>query len=383
VTVRVALLWSGVAFVACGSAQAAGSRQAELDELRRTIQESRERVAVYEREQRGLLETLEGLDRNVAALRAEIAIASAAANDAQAELTRAEVDSAAVAKRKAATERAMSKRIVALYKAGELGPVRMLFAADGFREMLSRVHTLQYLLVHDAELLARHRSESSALEKAQARAKRAFDEHDVALRGLREREGELAGERAAKTRVVASLGRDRTAARAALVELEKAARALEATLAALDAGPISPGMGASSFGALRRRLRSPVEAPIVKSFGRVVDAEFHTETFRKGVEFDAPLGTPVQAVADGQVRFAGWFRGYGKLVILDHGEQYFTVSGHLAELGVEVGSEVEAGDVIGTVGDTGSLSGPRLYFEIRHAGKPQDPLGWLGSREKG
>ncbi len=183
---------------------------------------------------------------------------------------------------------------------------------------------------------------------------------------------------------MARLHRDRARERAALVELETAARALEETLTSLRQAPRrrSAPLG-PPFASLRERLAPPVEAPIAAPFGRVVDAEFKTETFRSGVEFDAPLGAAVEAVAAGQVRFAGWFRGYGKLVILDHGDAYFSVSGHLADIRVEVGDEVESRGVIGTVGDTGSLSGPRLYFEIRHGREPQDPRKWLRLRDTG
>ena len=82
-------------------------------------------------------------------------------------------------------------------------------------------------------------------------------------------------------------------------------------------------------------------------------------------------------MAGGIVRFAGWFRGYGQLVILDHGEDYFTVSGHLEDIDVEVGDQVQGGDRIGVAGETGSLSGPRLYFEIRKGSGALDPADWL------
>jgi septal ring factor EnvC (AmiA/AmiB activator) len=108
-----------------------------------------------------------------------------------------------------------------------------------------------------------------------------------------------------------------------------------------------------------------------------VDAEFRTATFRKGIDFAAPAGASVRAVAPGEVRFAGWFRGYGKMVIVDHGEGYFTVSAHLDEIQVAVGDEVQADRALGTVGDTGSLAGPLLYFEIRHGSEPLDPSRWL------
>ena len=124
-------------------------------------------------------------------------------------------------------------------------------------------------------------------------------------------------------------------------------------------------------------LAPPVQGELIQGFGRQVDAEFKTETFQSGWVYAAKSGTPVEAVAPGAVRFAGWFRGYGRLVILDHGDGYFTVSGHLDELDVAVGDAVRARERIGTVGETGSLAGPRLSFEVRRRGQALDPGGWL------
>jgi murein DD-endopeptidase MepM/ murein hydrolase activator NlpD len=112
-----------------------------------------------------------------------------------------------------------------------------------------------------------------------------------------------------------------------------------------------------------------------------VDREFGTQTFRRGVDFDAPRGASVRAVAPGTVRFAGRFRGYGNLVILDHGEGWFTVSAHLDRVAVEVGERVDGGTVVGQVGDTGSLRGPVLYFEIRRGAEAVDPAEWLAPGE--
>ncbi|HXV35718.1 MAG TPA: peptidoglycan DD-metalloendopeptidase family protein, partial [Myxococcota bacterium] len=293
-------------------------------------------------------------------------------------LERVEADTEAIRARRATLERAMSQRAVALYKAGAAGPVRLLFASESLRDLLARLNTLKLLLAHDVELLERHRAASAALLESEARAREALAGRDRALARLRERSEQLDAERAVKRSLVARLYTDRARERAALVELETAARAFEETLSALREAPArDPTPAGRAFASLREQIAAPVAAPIAAPFGRVVDAEFKTETFRSGVEFDAPLGAPVEAVAEGRVRFAGWFRGYGKLVILDHGDDYFTVSGHLADIRVEVGDEVAAREVIGSVGDTGSLAGPRLYFEIRHGREPQDPREWL------
>jgi len=176
---------------------------------------------------------------------------------------------------------------------------------------------------------------------------------------------------------------DRRRERAALNELEAAARALEETLSHLGSEPAAPlPAGAAAFVSLRGALLAPVDAPLVERFGKVAD-EFGTETFRKGVEFGALRGAAVRGVAYGVVRFAGWFRGYGKIVIVDHGDQYFTVLGHLDEIAVSVGDPVHRGDRLGAAGDTGSLAGPRLYFEIRRGGQALDPAEWLRGGGRG
>jgi septal ring factor EnvC (AmiA/AmiB activator) len=377
-------VWPTAVALVFASAPAWAQDEPELERLRDAIRESRERVVTYEREQRGLLETVEALDRSAAAITRDLAHVRRVSERARETLERVEAEATVIRERRKVLERAMSSRAVALYKAGSAGPVRLLFAANGVRDLLARLNSLKLLLGHDIDLLERHRVESAALLEAEVRARDALEGRDEALARLRERSDQLKQERETKRRLVARLHRDRARERAALVELETAARALEETLASLRQTPTrrSELLG-PPFESLREQLVPPVEAPIVKSFGRVVDAEFKTETFQSGVEFDAPLGVAVKAVAAGQVRFAGWFRGYGKLVILDHGDEYFTISGHLADIRVEVGDEVESRGVIGTVGDTGSLSGPRLYFEVRHGREPQDPSVWLRLRDKG
>jgi septal ring factor EnvC (AmiA/AmiB activator) len=383
-TLAASVAWVAAIALVSVAAPARAEGEPELERLRGAIRESRDRVATYQREQRGLLETVEALDRAAAAIERALTQVRRVAERARRTLERVEKEAAVIRERREVLKRAMSSRAVALYKAGSVGPVRLLFAADGVRDLLSRLNALKLLLGHDIDLLERHRVESAALIEAEARAREALKGRDQALAQLRERSDQLKREREAKRKLVARLHTDRARERAALIELETAARALEETLTSLRQAPTrrSKPLG-PPFASLRERLAPPVEAPIAASFGRVVDAEFKTETFRSGVDFDAPLGAAVEAVAAGQVRFTGWFRGYGKLVILDHGDEYFSVSGHLADIRVEVGDEVESRGVIGTVGDTGSLSGPRLYFEIRHGREPQDPRKWLHLRDTG
>ena len=355
------------------------SREVELEELRGVIEERRERLERYEREERGLLDALEAIERTAELLARDVAYASEQALAAQAALLQAEAESEDVARRLARTERAMAARARALYRTGELGMLPVLFAAEGLQDFLSRVQMLRRLLDQDAALLERHRSESQALTRSRERAAGAADAREMARRAFEVRSGELATERERKSTLVSRLRGSRARERAALSELETASRALEETVATLpqaQRGETIPGAGAD-FAGLRGRLPFPVHAPIARNFGRVVESEFQTATFRKGVDFDADEGAPVRAVATGRVRYAGRFRGYGNTVIMDHGDDYFTVFAHLARIGVAVGDVVAPRQVLGTVGDSGSLSGPHLYFEVRRGAEPLDPRRWL------
>ena len=379
-----ARLAAGLAAALFAALPAAAARDEDLALVRRAIEESRARVEAYEREQRGLLQALEAIERTAQLLEREVAEAGSRAESARAEHAKLAAQTASQEQKAAATRRALADRAVALYRAGELGSLRLLFSADGMRDFLGRVQVLRRLVARDADLLARHRAVSLALAESREAAAGAATRLERLSGELAERGAELAAERLAKRRIVARLYGDRARERSALAELETAARALEATLAGL--GPDQAGAPAPEgppFVALRRRLDPPVDAPIVSDFGRVVDREFQTKTFRSGVVFDAPAGVPVRAVAAGRVRYAGWFQGYGRLVILDHGSGYYTVSGHLAELRVKLGDGVERGAEIGTVGDSGSLSGPRLYFEIRRGAEPLDPREWLAPLGRG
>jgi septal ring factor EnvC (AmiA/AmiB activator) len=142
--------------------------------------------------------------------------------------------------------------------------------------------------------------------------------------------------------------------------------------------PIEEGRGLR----IPRGIAWPVPGfyKIISYFGKTKDVRFHLTMDNSGIQIQAAEGTPIHAVASGVVKFADWFKGYGKLVILDHGRGYYSLYAQAANLNVSEGQSVAKGQVLGSVGDTDSLVGSSLYFEIRKNGVPQDPLHWLKYR---
>jgi murein DD-endopeptidase MepM/ murein hydrolase activator NlpD len=99
-----------------------------------------------------------------------------------------------------------------------------------------------------------------------------------------------------------------------------------------------------------------------------------------GIDIAASSGTPVKAAASGEVLFAGWLRGYGQVIVLDHGGNLTTVYAHLSRISVKEGQRISAGYIIGNVGSTGVATGPHLHFEVRESGEARDPMRYLGGR---
>ncbi len=361
--------------------EAAGGRngEEELNGLRASIIEARERVGAHEREERELFDVLEEADRLIESLGNEVALARRQATGSRKLLETARAHEARLRERLDQTRELMSRRVVALYKSGEIGPVRVLFSSDSMPEMMSRMSILEKLIEYDGALVKRYSREWSEVEGANRAANARAEEWEAAAARFAERSDQLVAERTSKAQLLARVRDDRTVERKLLVELEKAARVLEETLATLGATSRDSALRLAGldFASFEGKLAWPVAARVSRHFGRIVDAQYLTETFRKGVEFAAAEGDSVRAVAPGAVRYVGWFRGYGKIVIIDHGAQYFTVSGHLAETFVEVDGLVDEGDTVGSVGETGSFSGPNLYFEIRRGSQPLDPATWL------
>jgi septal ring factor EnvC (AmiA/AmiB activator) len=120
----------------------------------------------------------------------------------------------------------------------------------------------------------------------------------------------------------------------------------------------------------------PVQGLIIRPFGSRRDERGVTIT-NPGIDIKASYGTGVRAADRGKVIYVSWLRGYGQFVIVDHGQSYYTLYANLSSISVEIGDDVTAGQVIAEVGDSGTLEGPRLHFELRHKKEQLNPVDWL------
>ena len=374
--------------LALPGAALAGDQGQRLESLRKEIEEREAKARELGAQAEGYLGELEAVDRELAETRRGAKLLREREREATLELGVSRSSALEAARALAATERGLEERLVALYKWNATGGVATLWSAGDFASFARRREGMARIVAQDRTLFARHARERAEFEKRSRESEALLLEVAEARREAASRE-ERARQRLVERRnMVGLLKRRAEREEKAAAELRDAAAQLEEAIRRMPrsapGAPTarSPGLAPAPAteageGLTRGRTSRPVGGRTRAGFGRQVDPEFQTQTLRTGIEIAAPAGTPVLAVAPGKVLFAGWFRGYGQMVIVDHGAGDLSVSGYLDEALVAAGDSVALGQPIGSVGETGSASGPGLYFEIRHDGKAVDPALWL------
>ncbi|GEJ55613.1 murein hydrolase activator EnvC family protein [Anaeromyxobacter diazotrophicus] len=350
--------------------------RARLEELRahKAAEESAARALAAQ--EGSLLSALDAAEQGWLAAAAAAAEAEAERAAAELRLARARAEEAAAQTRLAGLQEELGPRLRARARQGQLGELRLLASAPSLADLVKRRYLWAEVTRHDLALLG----EAQRALEARERARRGREEEAARVASLARRSAARRDEAAARREEHRTLLGAVRSARTLHERAAGEAAGQEVKLAEFVAALPPLGAGAplhTGFPQLRGRLPRPAAGPVEAGFGRVVDPRWGTVTVQNGVDIRAAPGAEVRAVAPGRVAHAGWFKGYGNLVIVDHGEGYHTLVAHLASMSTAMGETVEAGTLLGTVGDTGSMKGPYLYFEIRERGRPVDPAAWL------
>ncbi|MDZ7265142.1 MAG: peptidoglycan DD-metalloendopeptidase family protein [candidate division KSB1 bacterium] len=157
-------------------------------------------------------------------------------------------------------------------------------------------------------------------------------------------------------------------------EIQRLINLAEDKQAAVD---ITQRFPAGNFAELKGRMLWPVRGEVIGRFGQYRHPRWKTITENIGIDISAQFGSEVRAVSRGVVTAITWQRGRGNIVIINHGAGYYSVYTHLSQILVKIDDEVDSGQVIGNVGDSGSLRGPLLHFEIWKNNQVLNPEEWL------
>ena len=293
-------------------------------------------------------------------------------------------------------KREIERRLLSLYKAGELGALRMFFSAESFPQMAENIRYMSSILENDKKIFTEYNVKIEELRRLKLSLEQDMARKERIKAGISRKKREIEEEKDKKFAYLVKVQKDRKGYETSLKELQANASRLQSMIARLEALsrrklssrhgkqgsrlkplPELPPVPDRGFASQKGRMALPVRGDIVETFGKHKHPEFNSYTFSKGLSIAAGAGTEIKAIYDGSVIFADYFKGYGNMVIVDHGGGYFSLYAHASRITKKVGAEVARNETLATVGDVDSARGPILYFEIRFQGKPVDPAGWV------
>jgi septal ring factor EnvC (AmiA/AmiB activator) len=352
-------------------------RTSDLDRIRTDISRLRARLETVRQQAQSATRELEEADLELGIRTRELELASVAEGKLDGEQKAIEGQIAALVPRIAQQKHDLRQRLVALYRLGGLSYVRMLLALEDDRNPIEAMSMLSYLVSRDARLVSRFQSTQAQLARQRAQLTDRRERLRQTKLVVLQRRQAVASAVAQKQSVLARLKSEETGTAQQLAALEEKARRLQRLVTSLSQQKRGIPPGETDIRKVQGALDWPVSGKVVEHFGRQRNPKFATYTVNNGLKIEAPPNTQVRAVFQGTVLFSQWFKGYGNLIILDHGNRVFSLYGNLKQSGVAVGDRIATGQPIAGVGESEDAAGGHLYFEIRNDNKPEDPQKWL------
>ena len=373
-------LAQGSSFVR-GAEDPAGSSKQELQRIQRQMEEKKRELKRTRGRERSVLAELEKLDRDMQQGAEELADNRARLRDAEGALREMEKSSVEMSRELDGLQRSYGRRVSALYKMGRSSYAVAILTSDSFYTALRRLKYLGIIAERDHVVISQYRIALDRLSALQAETAGRKEEITRRKLAVEAQKAELLARRREKAVILNSVRSEKGVYEQTLRELEESSASLWAMINKEEkedrTARKQPKDHDAAITAGTVRFPWPVAGQVLTRFGMQRHPQFKTMIFRRGIEIGAHEGDTVRAINDGQVAFADWYKGYGKLLIIEHATGFYSLYGNLEQIALAKGDRVSKGQAVGLVGDTGSLKGPKLYFEIRYKGEAQDPLAWL------
>ena len=349
------------------------SNNSQIQQIGKDLLEQQGELLSVDSKEKGILGEIERLEREVVIHKRSVKELSSRIKEISCEIKSGQKRVQRLNESSSVAKTYLKKRLVAFYKFGRPGYVWLLASSDTLQEFQKTIKYMKTIMAQDRQVL-------DSLD-------RQMRQGESELSRLKENVAKVAELKKVKNSRMALLGkyiekkvfllmkthREKEFYAKAVKELKEATRALSETMMHLETRK-KKSMAPEGFAKMKGKLPLPLKGKIlrdVKQFG------FNPFMHRRGVYITGSPGEAVRSVFPGRIDYSGWFKGYGQLLIIDHGHHYFTVFAHLEEIAKKKGEAVSGGEVIGVVGDPGWQVGPGVYFEIRKGGNHLDSKRWL------
>ena len=269
----------------------------------------------------------------------------------------------------------LAARLRSIYKNGPLFPLQIMFSSNDINGLFRNIKYMNLIAEKDADLLQNYKSKYIEFKKNKMSLYAVRAKLISLEKKAKSKKNEIIRVRNEKSKILKNIKKKKYVYRKVKEELLDASMNLNKLIDKLLVKIISgEGLDISDK---KGRLNMPINGKILNKFGKKRVKEYDSYIVYNGINVRAPKGSPVKAVFDGTVLYTGELEGYGNLIIIGHGKEFHTLYGHLNLIKVAENSVIKMGEVIGLSGDSGSLEGETLYFELRQNGKPIEPNPWF------
>jgi septal ring factor EnvC (AmiA/AmiB activator) len=355
-----------------------------LKKIEQQIKSIKDEINNLQKEESGYLETLHKIEKLLRDTEKELQTIEKDLEFAQKEIKQGEDELIFEKRMLKEKTRLLENRLREIYKRRLTGYLEILFNSESFSDFLTRFRYIKNILSLDAEVINDIRQQMKKIEDNKMNLENREEILSLLKREVEKGKENIEFSIKAKKSIINKINSQKEVYLKSLKELEQSSLEIKniiertykqqeedskrVTQKEVPAITLKPKKGI---------LALPVQGKLISGYGRHKNTDFNTYTFNSGIDISAPLGQVVHAAGSGEVIYTGSIKGYGQIIIIDHGGRVTTLYAHLSKILIDIGDKVKKGQLIGQVGDSGGVSSTRLHFEVRVEGKPTDPMNWL------
>lgn len=350
-----------------------------LAKINEDIKVLREKISTAEKRESGLLSQLDQITFSKRLIKNELTLYNLQLERTSQELIDIRKNIAGLRERLRTERQSIEKTLVTLYKFGKFDFLQFLLEAENMSALFSESKHLGLLARYQQDIIGSYLKTLSELRAAEDTQMKKRAEVDQLVRDAAAKKQELEAQEAENRALVQQIQKNKKLYEQALAEQNERAEHLQSLMNRLASQEIVLPFRFIPLYEKKGKLPWPMAGKVITRFGQ--ERYLNTTTMNNGIEIAPPKdSTVVRAIHPGKIVYADYFQGYGNLLIIDHGLNYYTLYGHCAEFLVDNGDFVREEQPIAVAGDSGSLKGLSLYLEVRFKTKPLDPLQWLKRR---
>ena len=278
----------------------------------------------------------------------------------------------------------LENRLREIYKRRLTGYMEILFNSESFSDFLTRFRYIKKILSLDAEVISDIQQQMKKIEDNKMNLENREEILSLLKKEVEKEKENIDFSIKARKSIINKIDSQKEVYLKSLKELEQSSQEIKNIIERIykqqeeDSKKVTQKeVPAITLKPKKGILALPVQGKLISEYGRHKNTDFNTYTFNSGIDISAPLGQVVHAAGSGEVIYTGSIKGYGQIIIIDHGGRITTLYAHLFKILIDIGDKVKKGQIVGQVGDSGGVSSTRLHFEVRVEGKPTDPMNWL------